>query len=314
MALVFSLVLAVLGLGVGVIEAQSTKVSRVGVLTVGYPEQLRQSLRELGYVEGRNLLFDVRETEGRRDLVDQLANDLARVKADVIVATYPGAVFSAKRATSTIPIVMVNTPDPVELGLVGSLARPGGTITGVTSLSIDVSIKQLELLKDAVPRASRIAVMWNPDNPWHPVTVKSLRAQERALGLQLQFVAVKGPDDFDMAYQRFHQAQALLILADPMTFAHRVRLAQLAAKHRLPTLGGLREYAVAGHLMSYWADRDELFRRAASYVDRILKGAKPGDLPIEQPTRYELVINLRTAKALALTLPPSLLVRGTTIE
>jgi putative ABC transport system substrate-binding protein len=288
-------------------QGQQVKTNRIGVLTVSATEPFRQILRELGYVEGQNVALDVRETEGKPDRLEEFAFDLARLKVDVIIAVYPAAVFSARRASPTIPIVMVNTPDPVDLGLVASLARPGGNITGVTSLSVDVSLKQLELLKEAVPRASRIAVLWNPDNPWHPVTVKGLQGRG-----QLQFLSVRGPDEFDKAYQAMltKRAQAILVLADPMTFAHRRQLANLAVKYGLPAMGSLREYAEAGSLLSFWADGTDLVRRAASYVDKILKGAKPGDLPIEQPTKFELVINLKTAKALGLTIPPSLLQRA----
>jgi len=219
---------------------------------------------------------------------------------------------SAAASTASIPIVMVNTPDPVDLGLVASLARPGGNITGLTSLSADVSLKQLELLMEAVPRASRVAVLWNPDNPWHPVTVKGLEGRGRSLGVQLQFLPLRSPDEFDKTYQEIlsKRAQAILILADPMTFAHRGRLANLAVRHGLPAMGSLSEYAQAGSLLSYWADGPDLVQRAASYVDKILKGARPADLPIEQPTKFELVINLKTAKALGLTIPPALLQRA----
>jgi putative ABC transport system substrate-binding protein len=292
--------------------AQQVKMNRIGVLTVGSTEPFRQGLRELGYVEGQNVVFDIRETEGKPERLDEFAFELARLKVDVIVAIYPAAVFSARRASATIPIVMVNAPDPVDLGLVASLARPGGNITGVTSLSVDVSLKQLELLKEAVPRAARIAVLWNPDNPWHPITVKGLQGGGRSLGVQLQFLPVRGPDEFDKAYQAMltKRAQATLILADPMTFTHRRQLANLAVKHGLPAMGSLRDYAEAGSLLSFWADQTDLVRRAASYVDRILKGAHPADLPIEQPSKFELVINLKTAKALGLTIPPSLLRRA----
>jgi putative tryptophan/tyrosine transport system substrate-binding protein len=294
----------------------SAKTYRIGVLaTSAVPGQLRESLREVGYVEGRNLILEARETQGRADRVDDLARELAHLKVDVI-ATNPTALFGAKRATTTIPIVMVNTPDPVQLGLVATLARPGGNVTGTTSLSVDLSIKQLELLKEAVPRASRIAVVWNPDNPWHPITVKGLQEGGRSLGVQLQLLAVRGPNEFGNAFQAMtrERARGVLILADPITYFHRKQLADLAVKHRLPLMGSLREYAEAGSLMSYWADGAELFRRVASYVDRILNGAPPNDHPIEQPTRYELVVNLKTAKALALTIPPSLLLRATVIE
>ena len=256
--------------------AQQAKMNRVGVLIVGSSEPIRQSLRALGYVEGQNIAIDARDTEGKPDRLDEFALDLARLKVDVIVANYPAAVFSARRATTTIPIVMVNTPDPVALGLVASLARPGGNITGLTSLSADVSLKQLEFLKEAVPGVSRIAVLWNPDNPWHPVTVKGLEGRGRSLGVQLQFRPLRSPDEFDKTYQEIlaKRAQAVLILADPMTFAHRGRLASLAVQHGLPAMGSLSEYAQAGSLLSYWADGPDLIRRATSYVDKILKGAQ----------------------------------------
>lgn len=292
---------------------QPAKIHRIGVLTAGrVSEGFRSSLRDLGYVDGRDYALEVRDTKGLAQRAEDLALELARLKVDVIVATHPNAVFAAKRATATIPIVMVHTPDPVQLGLVASLARPGGNITGVTTLSVEMSMKQLELLKEMLPRASRIAVLWNPDNPWHPVTVKALRSGSGSLGLQLQMLQVRGPAGFGSTFDAMlaEGAQGLLILVDPMTFVHRKRLAELAIKHRLPTMGGLRDYAEAGSLVSYWADQGELSQRAVSYVDRILKGAKPADLPIEQPRKYELVINLKTAKALGLTIPAALLVRA----
>jgi putative ABC transport system substrate-binding protein len=264
-----------------VAQAQgATKPYRIGLLGVLSPELLKQTLRGLGYVEGRDFVFEVRDAEGRLERFDDLAADLVRLKVDVVVASNPAATLSARRATATIPIVMMNSPDPVQLGIVASLAKPGRNITGVTTLSADLSIKQLELLKEAVPRASRVALLWNPDNPWHPVTVKNLQARSGPLGIQLQHVGVRGPDAFDSAFQAMttERAQAVLALADPMTFAHRRRLADLAIKNKLPMMGGLREYAEAGALMSYWADEADLYRRAASYVDRILKGAKPRGL------------------------------------
>jgi putative ABC transport system substrate-binding protein len=298
--------------------AQSAKVFRVGVLTAGggSSEELRHSLRDLGYVEGRNVVIEVRDTEGKAERSDALAAELARSNVDVIVATNPASVFSAKHATATVPIVMVHTPDPVELGLVASLARPGGNITGLTTLSVNLSIKQLELLKEAVPSASRIVVLWNPDNPWHPRVVKSLREDARLPGVQLHVIAIRGPNDFDGAFAAVikERARAVLVLADPMTFVHRRRLAELALKHRLPLMGGPRAYTESGGLMSYWADEAELYKRAASYVDRILKGATPATLPIEQPTKYQLVVNSKTAKALALTLPPALVLQATLVE
>jgi putative ABC transport system substrate-binding protein len=291
---------------------RTTKPYRIGVLGVENDEILRQSLRELGYVEGRDVVFEFRDPSGSSARGDDLALDLVRLKVDVIVALYPAAVISAKRATATIPIVMMNTPDPVQLGLVASLARPGGNITGLTTLTVDLSIKQLQFLKEAVPRASRVALLWNHENPWHPVAVKALQTSSESQRFQLQTLEVHGPDAFEGAFRTMttERTEALLVLADPMLFVHRQRLAELAIKHRLPMMGNVRAYAGAGSLLSYWADRTDLSRRAASYVDRILKGAKAGDLPIEQPTKFELVINLKTAKALGLTIPQSLLVRA----
>lgn len=291
---------------------RATKPYRIGVLGAGSPNVLQQSLNDLGYVEGRDVVLEFRSPEGRSERLDALASDLVRLKVDVIVAPNPSAVLSAKRATATIPIVMMHTPDPVQLGLVASLARPGGNITGVTTLSADLSIKQLQLLKEAIPRVSRVALLWNPDNPWHPVTVKALQAGGGSAGLQLQVLEVRASDAFDNAFHAMttERAQAVLVLADPMTYFHRRRLADLAIKHKLPMMGGLPDYAEAGALMSYWADTAEVYRRAASYIDRILKGARPGDLPIEQPTKFEFVLNLKTAKTLGVTIPQSVLLRA----
>jgi putative ABC transport system substrate-binding protein len=288
------------------------KPSRVGLLTVTPDERFQQSLRELGYVEGRDVIFEIRDMEGRYELLDKMALDLARLNVSVIVAAFPAAVLSAKRATSTIPIVMVNTPDPVELGLVASLPRPGGNITGLSTLSVDVSIKQLELLREAIPRLSRVAILWNPDSPWHRLAVKNVQVRSAALGIQLQAVEARRPDAFDSAFRAMaaERAQAVLILADPMLFAQRQRLGELALAQRLPVMGNVLGFAESGSMMSYWADRGELARRSASYVDRILKGAKPGELPIEQPTKFEFVINLKTARQLGLAIPQPVLIRA----
>jgi putative ABC transport system substrate-binding protein len=293
------------------VEAQQAgKMFRIGVLGVGSPELLRQSLREVGYVEGLNLAIEWRDAGGETERFGDLAAELVRLKVDVIVAAHPAATFAAKRSTASIPIVMVNTPDPVQLGLVVSLGRPGGNVTGTSTLSADVSIKQLELLKEAVPRAVRIAVLWNPSNPWHPLALKGVEAAARSLAVQLQNVPARGSEELDNAFAAMtrKRAEAVLVLADPLFFFYRSRLVDLAAKRRLPTM--LWAFVDAGGLMSYWAHQADLYRRVASYVDRILKGAKPGDLPVEQPTRFELVINLKTAKMLRLTIPQSLLRRA----
>ena len=292
---------------------QAGKIFRIGVLGAGSPELLRQSLREVGYVEGLNLAIEWRDAEGKPEGFDALAAELVRLKVDVIVAVHPAATFAAKKSTASIPIVMVNTPDPVQLGLAVSLGRPGGNVTGTTTLSADVSSKQLELLKEAVPRAVRIAILWNPSNPWHPLALKGVEAAARSLSVQLQIVEVRGSQAFDSAFAAMtsKRAGAVLVLADPLFSFHRARLADLAAKRRLPAMyGGSRGNVDAGLFMYYWANQEDLYRRVASYVDRILKGAKPSDLPIEQPTRFELVINLKTAKALGLTIPQSLLLRA----
>jgi putative ABC transport system substrate-binding protein len=307
--------LSTAGLLLGPIYARAqnaTKPYRVGMFATGSLVTFQQSLKELGYVEGRHVVFEVRNPEGRSGLFDPLALELVRLNVDVIVAANPNAVLSAKRATTTIPIVMMHTPDPVQLGLVASLARPGGNITGVTTLSAELSIKQLEILKEAVPRMSRVALLWNPDNPWHPATVDALRELSGSLGLQLLVLNVRGPDAFAGAFHAMttERTQAVLVLADPMTYFHRRRLADLAIQHRVPMMGSLPEYAEAGSLMSYWADTNEVYRRAASYVDRILKGAKPGDLPIEQPTKFQFVANLRTARSLGIAIPQSVLQRA----
>lgn len=300
------------------IAAQAQKVKkpyRIGVLSTGsskLPTILQQSLMDLGYVEGRDVVFEIRNSEGRIERLDALALDLVHLKVDVILAANPPAVMSAKRATSTIPIVMMHTPDPVQLGLVASLARPGGNITGVTTLSAEVSIKQLELLKEAVPRLTRVAVIWNHNDPWHRAAVKELQIDSTSMHLRLRAVEVNRPEDFDGAFREITTdgTQALLALADPTTYFHRRRLAELAISHRLPMMGSLSDYAEAGSLLSYWADTTDIYRRVASFVDRILKGAKAADLPVEEPTRFKLVVNLRTAKALGLTIPDSVLLRA----
>jgi putative ABC transport system substrate-binding protein len=294
-------------------EAQRAgRMFRIGLLGAGSREPMRQGLSEVGYVEGLNLAIEWRDSEGKTERFDDFAAELVRLKVDLIVATNPAATLAARKSTASIPIVMVNTPDPVQLGLVVSLGRPGGNVTGTTTLSADLSTKQLELLKEAIPRAVRIAALWVPSNPWHPLALKGAETAARSLAVQLQTVGVRGPEELDSAFAAMtkERAEAVLVLADPMTFFHRARLADLAAKRRLPTMNGVRGYTDAGGLMSYWAHQADLYRRVASYVDRILKGAKPGDLPIEQPTRFELVINLKTAKALGLTIPPAVLARA----
>ena len=276
-------------------------------------EMMRQGLRELGWVEGQGIVIEARFAEGRYDRLPGLAADLVRLKVDLIAAVGAAAAKAAKNATQTIPIVMISVGDPVGLGLVASLARPGGNVTGLAfSVDFDTYGKGLELLKEAVPGVRRVAVLSNPANPYQPLAIENVSVVARSLGVQLQLLAVRGSNELDGAFAAMvkERAGALLVLTDPMFTGNRARLADLGVKHKLPSIHGVRESAEAGALMSYGPNFDVISRRAAIYVDKILKGAKPGDLPIEQPTKFELVINLRTAKALGLTIPPALLQRA----
>ena len=293
----------------------STKVARIGILS-GVPRSapthvaFEQKLRELGYVDGQNLAIEFRSAEGRADRFPALAAELVRLKVDVIVAVATEAALRAAwQATSTIPIVMVAVGyDPVALGYVSGLARPGGAITGVFFQHLELIAKRLQLLKEAVPKITRVAVLWDV---FATDQLKEAEAAARSLGIQLQPVELRDPYDFDGAFRAARgRAGALLVLMSPVFFRERARIADLAAKHRLPAMFGVREFAEAGGLMAYGATISEMFRLAAEYVDKILKGARPADLPVQQPTRFELVLNLRTAKALGLTLPQSLLIRA----
>jgi putative tryptophan/tyrosine transport system substrate-binding protein len=298
---------------------QPATLHRVGVLasTPPMPDYLfatlfREALAELGWIEGANLVLDWRHTDGKAELFAERAAELVAAKPDVIVATTPAAVIAAKHATRSIAIVMVNTSDPVQLSIVESIGRPGGNITGTSSLSADVSLKQLELLTQLLPGATRVAVLSTVDNPWHPIAIAGLETGARGLGLELMVVKLAASEELEGAFARIAagRVQAVLVLADPMTFVHRRRVTELAARHRLPAVYGLREYAEAGGLMSYWADSAVLYRRTAAFVDKILKGAKPADLPIEQPTRFELILNMRAARDLGLLVPPTFLARA----
>jgi putative ABC transport system substrate-binding protein len=298
------------------------KVYRIGLLSTLPPgttgvarlwEAFMQGLRELGYVEGENLVIERRYApEGQPDKLPELAADLVRLKVDVIVAGGSLTPHAAKSATTTLPVVVTNHGDPVGSGLVVSLARPGGNITGLSLLSPELVGKQLELFKKAVPRIVRMAVLWNPTSQTHPRMLNEAEVPARALGLRLEPLPASGLDDYDRAFATITRARAdaLLVLGDPIFWYQRSRIVELATKRRLPGMFGQREYVEAGGLMSYGANLRDNFRRAATYVDKILKGAKPGDLPIEQPTKFELVINSKTAKTLSLTIPQSVLVRA----
>jgi putative tryptophan/tyrosine transport system substrate-binding protein len=269
-------------------------------------------LRELGWVEGENVVFERRYAENRLERLPELAADLVRLKVDVIVATGILAPLAAKRATSTIPIVMTGAGDPLGTGLVDSLARPGGNVTGMSLMVPELGGKRLELLKELLPRLARVAVLWNAANPYSALVFKQVQAAGTILGIEVQSLEARQPDDFDGAFEtvRRQHPDALMTVEDPITINHRKRIADFAIGQLLPTLQGFREFVAAGALMSYGANVIDLARRAAGYVDKILKGANPADLPVEQPTKFDLVINLTTAKTLGLTVPPSLLARA----
>jgi putative ABC transport system substrate-binding protein len=301
-------------------EAQPAgKVSRIGYLSASSStsnprilEAFRQGLRDLGWVESQNLVIEYRWAEGRFDRLADLAAELVRLKVDLIVAAPAPPALAAKKATGTIPIAFMGAGDPVGQGLVASLARPGGNVTGLSyGVGSTILAKDLELLKEAVPKVRRVAVLFNPASPTASIT-SEVKDAARSLGLQLQLVEARGPGEFDGAFAAMARERvgALFVVQDPAFIPQRARLADLAAKNRLPTILTQGEDAEAGGLMSYGPKLSDLWRRAATYVDKILKGAKPADLPVEQPTKFELVINLKTAKALGLTISPSLLQRA----
>jgi putative tryptophan/tyrosine transport system substrate-binding protein len=295
------------------------KVARLGYLLLvplaEKPSPEREAflhgLRELGYMEGQSIAIEYRSAAWNVELLQEHAADLVALKVDVIVAPGPQAALAAKEATKAIPIVITAVADPVSLGLVASLHRPGGNVTGLTVSLPELSGKRLELLKEAVPRASPVAVLWNPANPATAADWKETLAAARALGVTLQSMEVSAADDFVRAFSAMSRRRpaALMTIVDTVTHPYREIIADFALKNRLPTIAS-SEFAEAGGLMSYGPNLPEMFRRAAAYVDKILKGAKPADLPVEQPRRFELVINLKTAKALGLTIPPSILVRA----
>jgi putative ABC transport system substrate-binding protein len=302
-------------------EAQrAVKPSRVGYLGFGsasadapFREAFRQGLREHGWIEGQNVVIESRWAEGKLDRLPALAAELVRLKVDVIFAPATASTVAAQNATRTIPIVMAMVGDPVGRGTITSLARPGGNVTG---LSINVGVetvgKQLELLKEVVPKISRVAVLGNPDEPQYGPMVREAEIVGRALDVRLQVLEARGPNEFDRAFAAMvrQRAEALWVLSGAVYFLHQRQLADLAAKSRLPTTYGYREYVDAGGLLAYGPNIREFWRRAAVYVDKVLQGAKPADLPVEQPTKFELVINLKTAKTLGLTIPQSVLLRA----
>jgi putative ABC transport system substrate-binding protein len=303
------------------IQAQETgKVYRIGYLsysssavTVHFIDAFRKELHELGWIEGQNVVIDSRFAEGRSDRLSDLAAELVRIKVDIILAATTPALVAAKNATGTVPIVAVNVGDLVALGLIASLARPGGNITGLSySVGVDVFGKELELLKEALPDIGRVAVLSNPANPTHALAIPNVKVAARALGVELELLEGRDPNEFDGAFAVMakERVKAILVLPDALFFLHRTRLADLAVKNRLPSMHGLRENVEAGGLMSYGPNSLDNYRRAATFVDKIFKGTMPADLPLEQPTKYELVINLKTAKSLGLMIPTTLLARA----
>jgi putative ABC transport system substrate-binding protein len=300
---------------------QPAKVPRIGYLQPAAPqnnsspflEDFRQGLRDLGYIEGKNVQLEVRWGEGKLERLPALAAELVGLKVDVIVAVTSPSVMAAKQATQTIPIVMPLSSDPVGDGLVKSLARPGGNITGLSLMTPDVGAKRLQLLKEVFPKPARpVAVLWNPDYVGMAARFRQAQRAGSTIGMDVRSVEVRDSRELERALEALDRERpdALVLLADPLTLSQRLRIVEFAAEERLPAIYEVSQFVEAGGLMSYGPDVDELVRRSATYVDKILKGAKPGDLPIEQPTKFELVINLKTAKALGISIPQSVLLQA----
>jgi putative ABC transport system substrate-binding protein len=298
---------------------QPKKILRIGFLSAVSPssvsarvEAFRQGLRELGYVEGKNIVVEYRYAEGKQDRVRELADELARLKVDIVVSAGPTVTRAAKEATGTIPIVMTFDNDPVGNGFIASLARPGGNITGLSTLASDISSKQLELLKEIVPRLSRVSVLGTSTQPGNAQALREVEIAAGSFRFQLQYLDVRDPKDVEPAFRaaRKGRAGAVLVMESPVFFSQRKQLADLAIRDRVPAVYPVGEYVEAGGLMTYGVHITDLYRRAAKYVDKILKGAKPADLPVEQPTKFELVINLKTAQQIGLTIPQRVLLKA----
>src|SRR5215510_4006633 len=317
--LVFLLPILTLNFVCLVAAQQSTKVPRIGFLAAPSPSffstrmnAFREGLYDLGHVEGKNISIEYRYAGGKLDRLPALAAELVHQKVDVIVtSSAPGAV-AARNATSTIPVVFVTAGDPVDMGLVTSLARPGGNITGLTTHAPELSGKRLELLKEVVPRITRVAVLWNPSNPGFSDMLKEMQAASQAHALQLQSLEVRSLEDFEGAFESITKgdSHAVIVVSDPFLNTHNRLILDLAVKHRLPAMYGGPEVVDAGGLMSYGPGFSDQYRRAATYVDKILRGMKPAELPVERPMKFELVINLKTAKQIGLTIPPNVLYRA----
>ena len=320
--IVICLPLTVILLTVAIAEAQQpAKIPRIGLLRPSRSDHggsrvlidaFRQGLRELGYVEGQNVRLEIRWADGKRDRLPQLADELVRLKVDVIVSGGSTATDAAKRASSTIPIVMTQVADPERDGFVASLARPGANITGLTHMNTELAGKRLELLKESVPKASRVAVLWNPANPSQAFNFKELETAAKALAVTVQSLQVRTPDDFDRAFNDAVKGRigSIFVSSDGMINSHRKDVVNRVTKNRLPAIYTEPEWVDAGGLMVYGPSNADLYRRAATYVDKILKGAKPADLPVERPIKFELIINLKAAKQIGLTIPPNVLARA----
>ena len=313
---VLTLAVMLLALSVSAQAQQPAKVHKIGVLRADSPpnlsaETFQQAMRDLGYVEGKNIVIEYRYAEGKVDRLPNLAGELVRLNVDVIWALGP-AVSHAKNATKTIPIVITHVSDPIRSGLVASLARPGGNITGLSGLGPELGGKRLELLKEAILKLSRVAFFGNSTTPGNAQTLKDMERAAGELGVKLQYLEVQSPNEIEPALlvASKGRAQAVLINRTPVTAIHYARIAELAIKNRLPTMYADREFVEAGGLMSYGADYIFMYRRVAVYVDKILKGTKPADLPVERPMKFELVINLKTAKQIGLTIQPNVLARA----
>jgi putative ABC transport system substrate-binding protein len=317
--LIVTLIFAPLAAPLACAAQQAGKVPRIGFLAlpgIDSPRaqyllgMFRQGLREHGWVEGQNIAIEWRSAEGKAERLPDLAAELVRLRADVLVTSSGDpAIRALKHATSTIPIVMAVSVNPVGTGLVASLARPGGNLTGLSIMAAEVGGKRLELLRQAVPNASRVSVLWNTAHPGKDLEWQDTQVAARALGVTLHSVEVRGPADFDSAFAAIarERPDLLIVFTEVLTLTHQRQIVDFATQHRLPMISESREFAEAGGLMTYGASLPALLRRAAYYVDRILKGTQPADLPVEQPTKFELVINLKTAKALGITLPPALI-------
>ena len=313
------LCLILFGLCAAVEAQQQKKIARIGFLAINSAsssatsvEAFRLGLRQLGYIEGQNIIIEWRYADGRSDRLPDLAAELVRIKVDVIVTSATSPTQAAKKATDTIPIVIANHNDPIGAGLVASLARPGGNVTGLSNIAIELSGKRLELLKEMVPKLSRVAILRIPSAPATPPQMKEMEGAAHLLGIKLQPADWETPEDLDAAFATMIKghAEALITFSGPRFGLYRKRIIELAAKNSLPTMYPDTIYADGGGLMSYGVNTVDLHRRAATYVDKILKGAKPADLPVEQPTKFELVINLKTAKQIGLTIPPNVLARA----